>query len=180
MEPEELPRPAKKPLWQAFLVGRNPVFTLVRVVVWIVAALVIFKFVLFPIRVTGTSMAPTYKDRQIKFVNKLAYARGEPQRMDIVAVALKGQILLLKRIVGLPGETVQIVDGKITIDGEPLVEPYAAGIIFREIPERKGEVMSTSKRITLGPDEYFLVGDNREVSELHIEPRDRILGKVLF
>jgi signal peptidase I len=91
-----------------------------------------------------------------------------------VAIRLAGpHVLYVKRIVGLPGERVAIVDGIVQIDGEPLIEPYVA----RRQPWNYREV-------TVGPREYFVVGDNRG---MRIGDHDfgrvdarRIIGKLLF
>src|SRR5262245_20586442 len=93
---------------QAVIIGRRPLWTLVRIVVIIVAALVIFKYVLSPpVRVSGISMLPTYRNGQINFLNRLAYRRHPPERGDIVGIRYSGEhVMLLKRIVGLPGETI--------------------------------------------------------------------------
>ena len=70
-------------------------------------------------------MLPTYHDGQINFLNRLAYLRHEPQRGDVVGIRYSGDsILLLKRIVGLPGEEVSFDEGKLFINGKPLEEPY--------------------------------------------------------
>jgi signal peptidase I len=183
MEEQEAPPPARKTFLQSFLMGRNPLWTVMRVLIWIGLTVVLFKFVFVPIRVTGSSMTPTYRDGQITLVNRLAYRTQEPQRKDIVALQFAGrEILLLKRILGLPGETVQIVNGHVHVNGERVEEPYAYGIVSHrdDGPRGSGQILRTSKAITLGPEEYFLVGDNRVVSELHIEPRRKILGKVVF
>src|SRR5689334_10754982 len=98
--------------WARFVYGRNPGWTLVRILFLVAIVLIVFKFFLIPIRVTGDSMFPTCRNGQIKFVNKRAYRHHRPARGDIVAVEFEGrQVLLLKRIIGLPGETFQVREG---------------------------------------------------------------------
>src|SRR5947208_24446 len=110
------------------IVGRNPRVTLVRVFVWVAVILVVSHFVLVPIRVEGISMLPTYKENGIKFVNRLAYVRHEPERGDIVAIKMAGpSIMLCKRIVALPGETIAFHEGHLMINGQVLEEPYLHG-----------------------------------------------------
>src|SRR5579872_3664149 len=96
------------PRWlQAILIGRKPKWTLIRLSAIIFGTLVLFGFVLIPIRVTGISMYPTYPDRRINFINRLAYVNHEPRRGDVVGISLAGEhLMLMKRIVGLPGETI--------------------------------------------------------------------------
>src|SRR5438093_11898459 len=82
------------------LIGRNPRLTLIRIVVLVAVCVIVFKIILLPIRVDGPSMLPTYKARGINFVNRLAYARHEPQRGDVIAIRYAGtSIMLMKRIV---------------------------------------------------------------------------------
>jgi signal peptidase I len=144
----------------------------------IIASLVVFKFILLPVRVTGDSMFPTYRNGQIKFVNRIAYSRNDPQRGDVVAVLydeLVGkEVLLLKRVIGLPGETFQVQNGEVLINGQKLAEPYANGKIPSNVKNRLGY----TDPIPLGPKEYMVLGDNRNISEGFIRQRREILGKV--
>src|ERR1035441_8267053 len=131
--------------------GRNPKVTLVRVAVLIVTSFVVFKFILLPIRVEGISMLPNYKDRSWNLVNRFAYLRHEPQRSDVVSIRLAGpHVMYMKRIIGLPGETVAFANGRVLINGEELDEPYEKLPCDWNLPAVK-----------IGPNEYFVVGDNR-------------------
>lgn len=156
------------------VVGRRPAFTLVRIVVLVITCLVVFNFVLWPIRVTGPSMLPTYQDRTINFVNHLAYRWSDPQRYDVVAIRFSGRsVMLMKRVVGLPGEVVAFEDGKLLINGQPLPEPYVKYPCRWDMAAQK-----------LGTNEFFVVGDNRVMSTndhyFGIAERVRILGKVVL
>src|ERR1041385_285708 len=95
---------------QTILIGKKPRRTLIRIAVLVVVTVVVFKFVLLPIRVIGKSMMPTYKDHGINAVNRLAYLSHPPQRGDVVGIRFtetaNPRIMLMKRIIGLPGETV--------------------------------------------------------------------------
>src|SRR5712672_3128060 len=115
-----------KPTWlQTVLIGRNPRRTLLRSCLLVIFCLLISQFVLLPIRVEGASMLPTYKESGVNFINRLAYAWSDPKRGDVVAIRLAGpHIMFLKRIIGLPGETVGFHDGRAVIDGVILDEPY--------------------------------------------------------
>jgi signal peptidase I len=167
----------RSPSWLKYIFGKNPSVTLARIVVLAVVSIIIFRFILLPIRVTGDSMLPTYRDGQIRLVNRLAYKRAEPQRGDVVAVEFRGQqVLLLKRIVALPGERFHVFNGEVYVDGEKLDEPYARG----KIPSPTGKGFgSTREPINLGPTEYMVIGDNRIISEGFIKDTRQILGKVL-
>jgi signal peptidase I len=163
------------PRWlQIILVGRNPRWTLVRILVLVVAVFSTAFFILRPIRVTGPSMMPTYEDGKVNFLNRLAYKFHEPRRGDIVAIRYAGpSVLLMKRVVGLPGETVEFIDGKLFIDGKPLDEPYVKFPCKWDRAPRK-----------LTENEYFVVGDNRSMPiadhYFGAAERERILGKILL
>jgi signal peptidase I len=158
--------------WRRILIGRNPSLTLVRLVLLVVACVVLFKGVLIPVRVTGKSMEPTYRDGRVNFINRLAYRRAEPRRGDVVALqAEDSHLILLKRIVGLPGERIGVRRGRIFINGQILEEKYMDR--FRSVPFATGEIV-------LGEHEYFAIGDNRRVSVFGVVERRDIVGKVLF
>ena len=119
-------------------------------------------------------MSPTYRDNQINVINHLAYRSHEPNRRDVVAIRTTGtSILLLKRIVGLPGETIEFVDGKLLVNGIELDEPYVKHECNWNMPPRK-----------LFDDEFFVVGDNRSMSmanhDFGMAPRERIMGRILL
>ena len=163
------------PRWvRIAVIGRNPKATLVRVAILVVACFIVFKFVLLHIQVEGISMLPTYPDRSKHFVNRLAYLWHEPQRGDVVGIRLAGpHVMYMKRIIGLPGEAVAFVDGRVLINGETLDEPY-----------EKTPCDWNRAPVKLGPDEYFVVGDNRTMPISYHEfgkiNRDRIVGKTVL
>ena len=163
------------PKWiRTVLVGRNPKRTAIRVLVLIVVSVIVFRFVLLPIRVEGMSMMPTYKENRPNFVNRLAYVFHPPHRGDVVAISTSGvSIMYMKRIIGLPGESIAFHRGQAFINGKVLEEPYVKYSCDWEIAPR-----------LLGAGEYYCVGDNRAMP-----PRDhykgvaqlrKIVGKVLL
>ena len=168
-------KPPRLPNWlRIAVVGRNPKVTLARAAVLAVLCFVIFKFVLLHIRVEGISMLPTYQNGSAHFVNQLAYLLHEPRRGDVVSIRLAGiHVMYMKRIIGLPGETVAFVNGRVLIDGEVLAEPYEKLQCDWNLPPEK-----------LGPNEYFVVGDNRSMRpDEHTfgkVSRDRIVAKLLL
>lgn len=109
--------------------------------------------------VIGDSMETTLQDGDNLITDKLTYHFVEPKRFDIVVFPFKenNHQLLIKRIIGMPGETVQIIEGKVHINGYELNENYGNAII-----ESAG---LASEPITLGEDEYFVLGDNRNNSQ---------------
>ena len=167
---------APPPSWvQVVLIGRNPARTLWRIVVLVAACLVVFNFVLLPIHVDGISMMPTYHDRQVNCVNRLAYLFHAPRRGDVVGIRLRAgrHVMYMKRVVGLPGETLAFHHGHLFINGKMVYEPYVKAPCDWELPAT-----------TLGLDEYFVVGDNRSMPAAdHTKgkaERRFILGKVLL
>lgn len=166
------------PWWQVIAVGRNPRLTLVRLLALVALTLLIFRFGVVPVRVTGISMMPTFKDGERRWISPVwARLRGL-DRGDVVAIETSGRRLLyLKRIVGLPGERVQIRKGEVLVDGQPLAEPYVA-------PERaKWNWPTNGTERTLGPQEFLVIGDNRgmpvDAHYFGVADRQRILGKLI-
>ena len=157
--------------------GRSPRRTFSRLIVLAVACFVTFKFILVPIRVTGISMLPTYKNGGVNFVNRLAYLWHPPRRGDVVGIRLKDtggfSIMYMKRIIGLPGETVAFLNGHAVINGKILSEPYL-----------KFPCNWDSDPVTLNSNQYYVVGDNRSMPEKeHVHgraKRSQIIGKVLL
>jgi signal peptidase I len=172
--PTEVQDQPKPGLVRRALIGRSPPRTLARVVIWIVIIFAIRTYALLPIRVEGVSMLPTYQENRINFVNRLAYVLHPPRRGDVVAIRYSGpSIMLCKRIVGLPGEVVAFHEGHIEINGEVLDEQYVKmSCNWEHAPKR------------LGPNEYYVVGDNRSMEfEQHMQgiaDRNRIMGRILL
>jgi len=123
------------------------------------------------VRVDGLSMIPTLQNGEYILVNRLAYKTGQPNRGDIIVFSLpadNGQDLI-KRVIGLPGETVHISDGSVTINGVKLQETYIA-----QDPLYFGEW-------TIPEDYLFVLGDNRNDSrdshQWGLLPLENVIGK---
>jgi signal peptidase I len=156
------------------VIGRNPRFTLLRVAIWVIGLFLISRYVLLPVRVDGVSMLPTYRERGVNLVSRLAYLFHPPRRGDVVGIKLAGaHVMLMKRIIALPGETLEFREGRAVINGEVLPEPYLKLPCNWETPPLKIE-----------PGEYYVVGDNRSMDfHLHTQGRawrNQIIGKVLL
>lgn len=145
----------------------------------LVIAVVIKTFLVQPFWIPSESMLPTIEVNDRVMVNKLAYKWGDPQRGDIVVfrdpreeqvdesipeavirsvleavgIRTRGRDDLIKRVIGLPGETVEVSDNRILIDGAPIDEPYLDDVFMPDEPA-----------ITIGEDEVFVMGDNRNAS----------------
>ncbi len=121
-------------------------------------------------KVIGSSMEPKLSDGDNLIVDKISYRFEEPERFDIIVFPFKyaKKTYYIKRIIGMPGETIFIDEnGTIFIDGEVLEESYGREVIIN--PGRAYEP------ITLGEDEYFVMGDNRNNSS---DSRDPVVGNV--
>lgn len=122
--------------------------------------------------VDGSSMEPMLSDGDNLIVDKISYRFRDPERFDIIVFPFKleEKTYYIKRIIGLPGETVQIDEqGNIYIDGKVLSEGYGREIIR---PDTMGIARNP---ITLGEDEYFVMGDNRNSSQ---DSRTEIVGNI--
>lgn len=152
--------------------------TIVYILIVLAATWLVITFVGQRTQVKGSSMEPTLSDNDNLIVDKITYRFKEPQRYDIIVFPFlyEENTYYIKRIIGMPGETVYIdEEGAIYIDGEVLQESYG-----REIMLSAGRA---SEPVTLGEDEYFVLGDNRNNSSDSRDPsvgnirRDNIIGK---
>lgn len=127
--------------------------------------------------VSGESMKNTLEDGDNLIVDKITYRFSEPKRYDIIVFPFQYEedTYYIKRIIGMPGETVQILDGKIYVDEEALNESYGREVMT------SGGIAETP--VTLGENEYFVLGDNRNASSDSRDPsvgvihRDKIIGR---
>ncbi len=140
-------------------------------------ALTIVVFLYQPVQVEGTSMLPQLSNHERIFINKFVY-RFEPiHRGDVVVFhyPLDPSKSYIKRVIGLPGETVRIKGGVVYINGKPLREPYVAS---RYVDH------DNSPAVKLGPGDYYVLGDHRDASNDSREwgpvARKYIFGKAVF
>ena len=151
------------------------------IVLAFVIVLIIHMFIFNLSNVKGHSMDPTLQDGEWLFINKIGYWLGGPERGDIVILKdpngeLGFRQFLVKRIVGMPGDVVEISGQKLYINGRELIEPYTDVEIQDEDygPEK------------VPPEHYFVMGDNRhqwastDSRKFHSVPKDLIKGKAQF
>ena len=131
---------------------------------WIVDIVVVIAFAWFlvyslgtQIVIAGHSMYPLLSSDDVVLMDRLAYDFGHPGRFDVVVFQREDRKMNVKRVIGLPGETVQIKNEEIYIDGEKLKQPAGLG--------RVSLAGLAEKPVKLGEEEYFLLGDNRDSSE---------------
>lgn len=143
----------------------------------IVAVLFIYHFIGQQVAVNGSSMESTLSNNDRLILEKVTYYFKEPERFDIIVFRPypdQKDLYYIKRIIGRPGESIQIIDNDIFINGALLEEDYGR--------EPMLDAGSASEPIQLGKDEYFVLGDNRNDStdsrfEVGIVKRDSIMGR---
>jgi signal peptidase I len=165
---EPLPSIQEKTDWKRFLID------LLETVGLAVVLFLIINTVSARVRVDGFSMLPTLHDGEFVLVNKLAYRWGTPTRGDIIVFrsTTTNDLDLIKRIMGLPGDKINIHNGQVIINGQTLTEPY-----INASPNYSGEWQV--------PDGYlFVLGDNRnDSSDSHawgFLPEKNVIGKAML
>ena len=144
--------------------------TLLYLLVIFAITFLFITFIAQRTEVSGSSMEPTLQDGDSLLVDKISYRFADPKRYDIVIFPYKygDRQYFIKRVIGLPGETIRVdMDGNIYLNGAILMESYGAEVIVD--PGRAIE------EITLGEDEYFVMGDNRNHS---MDSRDPSVGNI--
>ncbi len=158
----------------------------VTVAVSFFAMLIVANFIFKPVRVDGTSMYPQIRDRSIGFSSIIAEKLGGIDRFDIVIIHPDDrENELIKRVIGLPGETIEYSDGILYVNGVKYDEPFLDPEYMAYEMSRTGKGVFTADFVyTLGEDEYFCMGDNRIVSaDSRIYGpflKDEIVAKGLF
>jgi len=159
----------------------SPFLEIVKI--FIIASVIVLpiRYFLFqPFIVKGESMIPTFHSGDYLIVDEISYRLGNPVRGDVIVFKYPKDTSqkFIKRIIGLPGETVEVGDGKVSIykdnEGQILDEKY--------LPNQSGTIGTL--KFTLGTDEYFVMGDNREFSydsrAWGSVPAKNIIGKVFL
>jgi signal peptidase I len=145
-EPEASP---SQPTTQGSSLFREIVETLLlTVVIFVLVNAITGRF-----RIDGSSMEPNLHDGEYVIVNRVVYRLQAPQRGDVVVFQREGKREFIKRIIGLPGETVEVKGSRVLVNGVALTEPYIAQPNAYSMEPRK-----------IGPNEYFVLGDNRNNS----------------
>ena len=150
-----------------------------NIAISVVLAVVVIVFIYQPVKVEGTSMMPGLTDQERIFINKYTYrlGPGSIEREDLVVFhyPYDPSQSYIKRIIGLPGDSIEIRDGTVYVNGNKLDEPYVPGEYRDHVPLQKESVP---------PDKYFVLGDHRSSSNdsrvWGFVDRREIYGKAVF
>jgi signal peptidase I len=159
--------------------GFNPIYWMRDLAFSVLIAIILIVFIYQPVKVEGTSMMPTLTDQERIFINKFTYrfGIGSVERGDMVVFwfPLDPSKSYIKRVIGLPGDTVEIDHGTVIVNGKPLSEDY--------VPESYRDQQSLPPE-RIEPDHYFVLGDHRSSSNdsraWGTVPRKNIYGKAVF
>ena len=129
------------------------------VIICLVVAKLITSFVFLSVMVDGSSMYPTLKNGEKAITDGLFFKMGDIDRFDIVIIEQKGfEEKLVKRVIGLPGETIEYIDSVLYINGKETKEKFLKDGVVTEMKYNK------NFKVSLGKGEYYVLGDNREHS----------------
>lgn len=153
--PEQLPPPQalpQKSIWHG--IG-SAVRELIETLILTLVIFLLIRFAVQNFRIEGFSMEPNFHDGQFLFVNKLVYLLHPPERGDVIVFVPPNNSSrdFIKRVIGLPGDKVEITDGKVSINGAELNEAYPLNGGTYSMPA-----------VIVPPEEYFVLGDNRNYS----------------
>ncbi len=159
--------------------ARTTLYWLRDLLVSVVIAIIVILFLYQPVKVEGTSMTPALVNDERIFINKFVYRFGfsDIGRGDTVVfwAPEDPSKSYIKRVIGVPGDVVEIDHGAVVLNGKPLDEPY--------VPERNRDRISMARRV-VQPGHYFVLGDHRNSSNdsrsWGTVPREAIYGKAVF
>lgn len=155
----------------------------IEVIVFAIAIfLFIYLLVMQPHKIKGDSMQPNYPNGEYLLTDKITYRFNEPSRGDVVVFEAPGTDgdEYIKRIIGLPGETVKVEGGKVYINNNVLVESYLSSTLYTS----SGAFLSEGKEVTVPQNNYIVLGDNRTASSdsrsWGLVSKDKIKGRAFF
>jgi len=153
------------------------------IIIAVILALIVREFIVQAFKIPTGSMKPTLNEDNRIFVNKYIYRFKDPERGDIVVFKYPEDIKkdFIKRLIAVGGETVEIKDGNILINGKVIEEPKSISSIFYY---NRGEYGGMGQKITVPKDSFYMLGDNsgssRDSRYWGFVPRKYIIGKAFF
>lgn len=138
-------------------------FDFLQGIVVVLALLVmVYLFIMSPQEINGSSMEPNFHNGEFILTNKILYKFRPPERGDVVIFKSppNKEIDYIKRIIGLPGDTVSVKDNAVFVNGQKVDEPYLAP----NTPIFGGSYLAEGQSVVVPPDSYFMLGDNRDHS----------------
>lgn len=158
---------------------REFILDFIKLIIVIVVILFLMIYVVSVTQVVGSSMSSTLENGDVLVLNKFKYRFMDVERGDIISLEYADTKYLIKRVIGLPGDTVAIRDNTLYINGEIYVENYLdEGLVYDDFE------LSSLGYTSIPEDMYLVLGDNREDSldsrEIGLIHKDEIIGKVSF
>ena len=173
----------KEVLTNKITFGKIAISRIISLILFLILAICIVNYAGQGTKVVGRSMENTFMEGDGLFIDKLSYRFTSPKRFDIIVFPFQEgeeSVLYIKRVIGMPGETIQIAGDHIYINGDILLEEFG-----KEAMEEGSEGIALYP-YTLGEDEYFVLGDNRNLSIDSRHPQvgaikeEMIIGKYAF
>ena len=158
-------------------IGKSGLKWLKELIISLAISVFIIVFLYQPVKVEGTSMMPELADQERIFINKFAYRFAAVERGDVVVFRYPGDASknYIKRVVGVPGDMIEIRSGAVYVNGSPLEEPYVP-LQFRD--ER------SMSEVRVPGESYFVLGDHRNLSsdsrDFGVVERSAVFGKAVF
>lgn len=152
------------------------------VVMALAVFVIIYLFLFQPHQVRGSSMYPNFHDGEYILTDKISYRLHEPQKGDVIIFKAprNEEYDYIKRIIGLPGEEIELLDGKVFINDQPFDESY----LPKEFLTSGGSFLRANSPVSIPKGQYLVLGDNRSHSsdsrEWGFVPKQNIIGKAWF
>ena len=149
-----------------------------KIIIFVIIFLVIVVYVFSVAQVVGNSMNPTLKNKELFIVNKLKYRISNVKRGDIISLEYADTKYLIKRVIGMPGDSIYIKNNKVYINGQVYEESY----IPKDYEYDDFDLEEAFGYSKIPEDMYFVLGDNRENSkdsrEIGLVKKEEIIGKI--
>lgn len=148
----------------------------IRILVLIIILGIIFHLGYSKFEIDGDSMESTYKEGDKVLVNKITHKLTTPELKEVIVFYDPiDDCILIKRIIALPNDSVEIIEGLVLVNDKPLLDEYSAALLVDHL---RGQDYVNRKKIYLNDDEYYAVGDNRSGTWFGVVKKENIIGTV--